>query len=62
MTIQIDEDKCLGCGSCLDACDNGALELAKGTKPWATAVSNGEECTSCENCVDMCANRALSLP
>jgi NAD-dependent dihydropyrimidine dehydrogenase PreA subunit len=59
--IQIDENKCLGCGSCLDACDYGALELAKISKSYEIVVSNGTECTSCECCVDMCPNIALSL-
>ena len=28
--IQIDEDKCTGCGICLDACHEGAIGLVNG--------------------------------
>lgn len=61
MPIQIDEDRCLGCGCCIGACDYGALEFAKISKSYETAISNSTECESCQSCVDLCANSALSL-
>ena len=58
--ILVDEDKCDGCGWCIEACDFGAIVLNPQTK-------NAEICNLCEDqeegprCVQFCPKEALSL-
>ena len=56
MSIRIDFDACIGCGTCAENCTFGALEF-DGEKP----VYNVEKCTSCSLCVDNCPVKALSM-
>jgi len=59
-TILVNEDKCDGCGWCVEACDFGAVILNPLTK-------NAEICDLCEDqeegprCVEFCPKEALSL-
>jgi NAD-dependent dihydropyrimidine dehydrogenase PreA subunit len=47
----IDQDKCIGCESCLNWCPMGAIKMGE-----ATAVIDPEECVECNVCrrVDIC--------
>jgi len=53
---QVDEDICIGCGDCLDACQFGALTLVDGMMS-----VNIIRCVGCGVCVPVCAEEALSL-
>ncbi len=58
--ILVDNDKCDGCGWCVEACDFGAIVLNPATK-------HSEICNLCEDqedgprCVQYCPKEALSL-
>lgn len=54
--IIIDEEKCTGCGECVEACAPGVLEVNDVCK-----VVNLEECTACGICVDRCPEEAITL-
>ncbi len=56
MSIKIDFDACIGCGTCAENCTFGAL-VFDGEKP----VYNVEKCTSCSLCVDNCPAKAISV-
>ena len=51
----INEDKCVGCGSCVDICPAQVLELQDGK---AVAVRE-EDCLGCESCMGTCDNEAV---
>lgn len=55
MAIQLDEDNCIGCGCCTDACTEGALELRH------TVIIFEETCVECGECIALCPSVALSL-
>lgn len=42
-------EKCTGCGSCMQACPNGAVRMEDGR-----AVTDHSLCTGCGECVDYC--------
>ena len=50
------ERRCLGCGTCLEACPHGAL-----TEPGARPGANGNECTLCGTCLEACPPAARHL-
>jgi len=53
--IFIDEDKCTGCGDCLEVCpEEGAIVLQEDK-----AIINQELCTSCADCVTACPESAI---
>jgi len=55
--LEIDRQKCTGCGLCVDACPFGSLSLDEE----GIAVVD-ESCTGCGACIDVCPVEALSLP
>ncbi len=58
--IEIDEDKCLGCGSCMENCPVGALELDDrgGYEKYAKVYVNN--CMACHTCERYCPAGAIS--
>lgn len=55
--VQIDEKKCNGCGLCITACHEGAIELVNGK---ATLISD-EYCDGLGNCLPNCPMDAIQL-
>lgn len=54
--VELDEDACIGCGTCPDRCQMGALEMS-GDK----AALKPERCIGCGLCVSTCPSEALKL-
>jgi NAD-dependent dihydropyrimidine dehydrogenase PreA subunit len=55
MKTQIDEDRCTGCGSCVEACSAGAMSLTHGL-----ATVDHTICTQCQACIDACPTGAIT--
>lgn len=55
--IVVDEEKCDGCGSCVEVCPNEVLEVQDGI----SVVVNPDDCVECESCVAECPNEAITL-
>ncbi|WAM33074.1 ATP-binding protein [Caldicellulosiruptor morganii] len=55
--IKIDEEKCNGCGLCVNACHEGAIELVNGK---ARLVSE-EYCDGLGNCLPVCPTGAIEI-
>jgi ferredoxin len=55
MSINIDKNKCIGCGDCVDVCPVEALSIEN-----EKAVVN-DECIDCGACVNTCPEEAISL-
>lgn len=54
---QIDADKCVGCGECVDVCPVEVYEMVDGK----SAPVNGPECIGCQSCVGVCPVSAVTV-
>lgn len=54
--LQIDHERCTGCGACMQACPNEAIEIHDG---FARVLA--ERCTECGACVEVCPQGAMLL-
>lgn len=55
MVIQVNQELCLGCGVCEDACLDEAIRLVD-----QQAVIDDALCTACEACIEICPNGAIT--
>jgi Fe-S-cluster-containing hydrogenase component 2 len=56
MSAVVDDEKCNGCGSCVQRCPEGAIAL-NGS---GFATVDKEKCTGCGKCVKACPFEALT--
>jgi len=54
---EIDQEACIGCGTCVDKCFNAVLELNDADK----AERVGEDCIGCGVCAYFCPENAIAL-
>ena len=53
--MQIDENKCVGCGNCVPYCTMGVIHIENGL-----AVVNEDECVECNTCYRCCESEGLN--
>lgn len=56
INIEIDEDKCIGAGECINVCPTNVFKLVKGK----SRVINIHDCIECCACVDACPTKAIN--
>ncbi len=56
--VQVDRDKCEGCGECAESCPASVLGMVDGK---ADLVGSTDDCLGCESCVSVCPSGAVAL-
>jgi ferredoxin len=56
MAVKVTEEKCTGCGDCVESCPSEALKVDDGK-----VHVNEDDCSDCAACVDVCPETALVL-
>jgi ferredoxin len=57
VTLKLDEEKCIGCGTCLLVCPRAVLSPANGK----IEIANRDACMECGACSRNCPVEALSV-
>jgi len=57
LIVAIDENKCVGCESCIKACLTGALQMVNGK----AKLVNEKLCDGFGSCIAACQNNAIRL-
>ena len=58
---QIDEDTCIGCGDCLEACPNNVFVLDEAAGKMR--VADADNCVVlCDKCAALCNEDAITFP
>ena len=55
--IKIDEEKCIGCGACADACHEGAIEMIDGK----AKLTREDYCDGLGDCLPTCPTDAITF-
>jgi len=55
--VTVDEEKCIGCGECVDVCPVEVYEMQDGK----SVAINADECLGCESCVEVCDQDAITV-
>lgn len=56
MTIQVNQERCNGCGNCVSICPSNAIRLEGGR-----AIIDEALCVGCQACMDACAQSAIAF-
>ena len=56
--VIVDQDKCIGCGACVDVCPSTVFEMADDGKSKVVAES---ACVGCMSCVNVCPTEAITV-
>ena len=55
--VKVDEEKCVGCGECVEICPVDVYEI----KDEKSVPVNAEECLGCESCLEVCEEEAITV-
>ncbi len=55
--VEVDEEKCIGCGECAEGCPGDVYELVNGK----SNVVDEDECHGCYTCQELCEAEAIKI-
>ncbi len=61
-TVVIDQERCRGCGRCMQVCPYHAISFRKNDVGGWCAVVNEGLCKGCGNCIPRCPSNAADSP
>ncbi len=56
-SVEVNAEKCVGCGECVDICPVEVFEL----QDEKSVPVNAEECLGCESCIEVCEEGAITV-
>ncbi len=59
--IEIDKERCSGCGLCLDFCPVSVFDLSEAEGRRIASAARCGDCWACDTCVGQCPERAITI-
>jgi NAD-dependent dihydropyrimidine dehydrogenase PreA subunit len=56
-SVEVNAEKCVGCGECVDVCPVEVYEL----QDEKSVPVNADECLGCESCIEVCEEGAITV-
>ena len=61
VSVKVDEEKCNGCGTCVDVCPFLVFELQEVGDKTLSVVIAEDQCQACQVCVIQCTEEAIEI-
>lgn len=62
MSVKFDENKCVGCGACVEVCPGNLIKLAVNSYGKKIAgIKHVRDCWGCTSCIKECPKTAISF-
>lgn len=61
VSVKVDEEKCTGCGTCIDTCPVEVFELQEKDGKTLSVVVAEDECIVCRACEVQCSEEAIEV-
>lgn len=58
MSIRIRQDRCVGCGKCMEVCPGNLIKRDEEGKAW---IKHEEDCWGCTSCLKECHKDAIAF-
>lgn len=58
MSIKIDENKCVGCGACVEVCPGNLIKIKDSKK---AGIKHIRDCWGCTSCIKECPKGAIKF-
>jgi NAD-dependent dihydropyrimidine dehydrogenase PreA subunit len=59
--VKVDEEKCTGCGTCVEVCPVSAFEMKDRGEKKVSVVVNNDTCIVCRACEVQCEGQAITV-
>lgn len=62
--IEINRERCKGCGYCVEACPKSILVIGKDFNKmgyFVAEITSPEDCTGCASCAEICPDIAITV-
>jgi NAD-dependent dihydropyrimidine dehydrogenase PreA subunit len=58
VTLKLDEEKCIGCGACVEVCPHAVIGINGANRAW---IQDMDACMECGACSRNCPTEAVSV-
>lgn len=61
MSVKFDENKCVGCGACVEVCPGNLIKLSVNSGKKFARIKHIRDCWGCTSCIKECPKKAISF-
>ena len=61
MSVKFDENKCIGCGACVEVCPGNLIKIVNVDGKRIAKIKHIRDCWGCTSCIKECPKMAISF-